>query len=190
MNERCHAVYFRLASQGAFHCHTTLHLLQQNLNTTICANQVYLDRCAGILTLWCYLVAAQQLVTHQIPSMKHSTRQLSSSSLPIPYLQARSSLRVVQARVLARAKIVPYPPHSNGKSPVRRRDCTQLCPLYDGIIQADAPCSMLDGDVPRPARGFGYMYAPTVDTPVLIIQANFVREVYCSALQACTMQST
>ncbi|KIX98848.1 uncharacterized protein Z520_05309 [Fonsecaea multimorphosa CBS 102226] len=72
-------------------------------------------------------------------------------------------------------KIVPYPPHSDGKSPVRPRDCTQLCPSYDEILRAHAPFSMLDGSVICPMRGFGYVYDQTVQQPVLIIQANFVR---------------
>ncbi|EXJ74069.1 uncharacterized protein A1O5_02363 [Cladophialophora psammophila CBS 110553] len=72
-------------------------------------------------------------------------------------------------------RIVPYPPHSDGKSPVRLKDCTQLCPSYDEIVRARAPFSMLDGNVICPMRGMGYVYDQTVEQPVLIIQANFIR---------------
>ncbi|EXJ56701.1 hypothetical protein A1O7_07045 [Cladophialophora yegresii CBS 114405] len=72
-------------------------------------------------------------------------------------------------------RIVPYPPHSDGKSPVRQKDCTQSCPSYDEIIRAGAPFSMLDGEVLCPVRGMGYVYDPAVVTPVFIIQANFIR---------------
>ncbi|KAJ9615464.1 hypothetical protein H2200_001539 [Cladophialophora chaetospira] len=71
-------------------------------------------------------------------------------------------------------RIVPYPPHS-GKSPVRQKDCTQLCASYDDIVRANAPFSMLDGEVLCPVRGFGYVYGETKETPVFIIQANFVK---------------
>ncbi len=71
-------------------------------------------------------------------------------------------------------KIVPYPPHS-GKSPVRRKDCTQLCASYDEIIRADAPFSMLDGEVLCPVKGLGYTYDQAEETPVFIVQANFVQ---------------
>ncbi|OAP63636.1 hypothetical protein AYL99_02863 [Fonsecaea erecta] len=72
-------------------------------------------------------------------------------------------------------KIVPYAPHSAGRSPVRPKDCTQLCPSYDEILQAHAPFSMLDGSVICPMRGMGYVYDQTVELPVFIIQANFIR---------------
>ena len=72
-------------------------------------------------------------------------------------------------------KIKPFPPHSDGKSPVRRKDCSQLCPPYVEIIRSDAPFSMLDGEVLCPARGLGFAYDPNVETPVFFIQANFVR---------------
>ena len=70
-------------------------------------------------------------------------------------------------------KIVPYPPHEN-KSPVRRKDCTELCPSYEEILSADAPFVMLDGDVLCPVKGMGYAYAEGTELPVLIVQANFV----------------
>ncbi|ETI26284.1 hypothetical protein G647_03061 [Cladophialophora carrionii CBS 160.54] len=72
-------------------------------------------------------------------------------------------------------RIVPYPPHSDGNSPVRQKDCRQLCPSYDEIIRAGAPFSMLDGEVLCPMRGMGYVYDQAVETPVFIIQANFIR---------------
>ncbi|KAJ2980775.1 hypothetical protein NQ176_g2433 [Zarea fungicola] len=70
-------------------------------------------------------------------------------------------------------RIVPYPPHQN-KSPVRRKDCTKLCPSYEEIIKADAPFAMLDGDILCPVKGMGYQYDAGTELPVLIIQANFI----------------
>lgn len=72
-------------------------------------------------------------------------------------------------------KIVPYPPHSNGKSPVQSQDLSHKFPSYDELIKADAPFSMLDGDVLCPVRGIGHVYDQTVDSPVFILQANFIR---------------
>jgi trichothecene 3-O-acetyltransferase len=72
-------------------------------------------------------------------------------------------------------KIVPYPPHSDGKTPVRPKDCTQIHPSYDEILKADAPFSMLESNVLCPAKGFGYLYEEKAEMPVLFIQANFVR---------------
>jgi trichothecene 3-O-acetyltransferase len=71
-------------------------------------------------------------------------------------------------------EIVPYPPHEE-KSPVRRKDCTGLCPSYDEILNADAPFSMLDGDVLCPMKGMGFAYDHSSELPVLIVQANFVK---------------
>jgi trichothecene 3-O-acetyltransferase len=71
-------------------------------------------------------------------------------------------------------EIVPYPPHDN-KSPVRRKDCTELCASYEEIVRADAPFSMLDGDVICPMKGMGYAYDPSTELPVFIVQANFVK---------------
>jgi trichothecene 3-O-acetyltransferase len=71
-------------------------------------------------------------------------------------------------------EIVPYPPHDN-KSPVRRKDCTNLCPSYEELVAADAPFSMLNGDTLCPVRGMGHAYNASHEQPVLIIQANFVK---------------
>jgi hypothetical protein len=71
-------------------------------------------------------------------------------------------------------EIVPYPPHEN-KSPVRRKDCTELCPSYEELLRADAPFSMLDGDILCPMKGMGYAYDPSTELPVFIVQANFVK---------------
>ena len=70
-------------------------------------------------------------------------------------------------------EIVPYPPHEN-KSPVRRKDCAELCPSYEEIIKADAPFAMLDGDIICPMKGMGHAYDSSTELPVLIVQANFV----------------
>jgi hypothetical protein len=71
-------------------------------------------------------------------------------------------------------EIIPYPPHQN-KSPVRRKDCTELCPSYEQILKANAPFAMLDGDVICPMKGMGYAYDESVERPVFIVQANFVK---------------
>lgn len=72
-----------------------------------------------------------------------------------------------------RYEIVPYPPHQ-GKSPVLRKDCTEICPSYENIVKADAPFAMLDGDVLCPVKGLGYQYQAGEEMPVFIAQANFV----------------
>lgn len=71
-------------------------------------------------------------------------------------------------------EIIPYPPHEN-KSPVRRKDCDDLLPSYERILKADAPFSMLDGDVLSPMKGMGYQYDENTELPVFILQANFVK---------------
>ena len=71
-------------------------------------------------------------------------------------------------------RIVPYAPHQ-GKSPVRPKDCTELCPSYDEIVSADAPFSLLDGEVLSPMKGMGYAYPEGTVMPVFIVQANFIR---------------
>ena len=70
-------------------------------------------------------------------------------------------------------EIVPYPPHQ-GKTPVLRKDCTEICPAYEYIVKADAPFAMLDGDVLCPVKGMGYQYQAGEEMPVFIAQANFV----------------
>lgn len=70
-------------------------------------------------------------------------------------------------------EIMPYPPHQ-GKSPVLRKDCREICPAYENIVKADAPFAMLDGDVLCPVKGLGYQYQAGEEMPVFIAQANFV----------------
>ena len=70
-------------------------------------------------------------------------------------------------------EIVPYPPHEN-KSPVRQKDCSELCPSYEQIVNADAPFAMLYGDVLCPMKGMGYAYDSSTELPVFIVQANFI----------------
>lgn len=71
-------------------------------------------------------------------------------------------------------EIVPYQAHQDG-TPVRRKDCTELCPSYQEILDADAPFSMLDGSVLCPMKGMGFAYGPETELPVFIVQANFVK---------------
>lgn len=70
-------------------------------------------------------------------------------------------------------EIVPYSPHQ-GKSPILRKDCRELCPAYEYIAKADAPFTMLDGDILCPVKGMGYQYEAGTELPVFIAQANFV----------------
>lgn len=69
-------------------------------------------------------------------------------------------------------KVVPYGP--NTVQPVIIiKDCVHLCPPYSELIDAKAPSSMLDGDIISPRSGLPVPYEGP--TPVLIIQANFIK---------------
>ncbi|KAH8883250.1 hypothetical protein GQ53DRAFT_753131 [Thozetella sp. PMI_491] len=73
------------------------------------------------------------------------------------------------------AKIVPY---ASGERPtqVLAKDCIQLLPSFDEIIQAGGPMSMLDGKVLSTRRGLPESYDESSGpAPVLVIQANFVK---------------
>ncbi len=71
-------------------------------------------------------------------------------------------------------EIIPYPPHQK-QSPVRRKDCTEICPPYEQILKANAPFAMLDGDILSPMKGMGYQYDEATERPVFIVQANFIK---------------
>ncbi|KPI37349.1 Trichothecene 3-O-acetyltransferase [Cyphellophora attinorum] len=69
--------------------------------------------------------------------------------------------------------IVPYP-EQEGKSLVRTKDCTELCPSYDEILAAKAPFSMLDGDILVSTSPMGYNMPQSVPWPILVIEANYI----------------
>lgn len=111
-----------------------------------------------------------------------STRDQVLSTLDASALRLLEAYPFLAGQVVKRGRtstnsgtyeIIPYPPH-DGKSPVRRKDCTELCPSYDEMLAADAPFAMLDGDVICPMKGMGYAYGEDTELPVLIVQANFV----------------
>lgn len=91
-----------------------------------------------------------------------------------PHLAGQVIKTGVTATNSGKYQIVPYAPHQN-KSPVRRKDCTLLCPSYEQILKADAPFAMLDGDILCPVKGMGYQYAAGTEMPVFVMQANFVQ---------------
>jgi hypothetical protein len=72
-------------------------------------------------------------------------------------------------------KIVRYPPHEGKSRFIHRKDCRDLCPSYQDLVEPRAPSSMLDGSVLSPAYGFANMYPDHVTKPVTIMQANFIR---------------
>lgn len=72
-------------------------------------------------------------------------------------------------------KIVNYRPHEQHSKFVHVKDCRDLCPSYADLIKNRAPLSMLDGSIISPAYGFPYPYPANVATPVVIVQANFIR---------------
>ncbi|OPB42680.1 trichothecene 3-O-acetyltransferase [Trichoderma guizhouense] len=91
-----------------------------------------------------------------------------------PFLAGQVVKRGQSATSSGKYEIIPYPPH-DGVSPVRRKDCTDLCPSYEQILRANAPFVMLDGDILCPKKGMGYVYTEETERPVFIIQANFVK---------------
>jgi hypothetical protein len=112
-----------------------------------------------------------------------SSREKVMASLDSSALRLLSVYPFLAGQVVKRGKtstnsgtyeIIPYPPHDN-KSPVRRKDCDELLPSYEDIQKADAPFSMLDGDILSPMKGMGYQYDENTELPVFIVQANFVK---------------
>jgi trichothecene 3-O-acetyltransferase len=91
-----------------------------------------------------------------------------------PFLAGQVVVRGRTTTSSGKYEIIPYPPHQIG-TPVRRKDCTELCPSYQEILEADAPFSMLDGSILCPMRGMGFAYEAGTELPVFIVQANFVK---------------
>ncbi|KIW12746.1 hypothetical protein PV08_07932 [Exophiala spinifera] len=123
------------------------------------------------------------LILLGFPDRQGSSRDQVLSTLDSAALRLLSAYPSLAGQVVNRGRtatnsgtyeIVPYPPHEN-KSPVRRKDCSDLCPSYDEILKADAPFFMLDGDILCPMKGMGYAYGPETEFPVFIVQANFVK---------------
>ncbi|KAL8665052.1 MAG: hypothetical protein Q9202_002608 [Teloschistes flavicans] len=75
-------------------------------------------------------------------------------------------------------KTTPWP--SDGKpidSIVRSKDCSDICPSYSEILEANGPVSMLDGNVLCPLPGFPLSYEESKigPAPVVAVQANFIK---------------
>lgn len=72
------------------------------------------------------------------------------------------------------AKIVPYAPGTR-LTPVVAKDCRNLCPSFQTIVDAGAPMSMLDGEILSSREGIPCGYDESIEpAPVLLIQANFI----------------
>ncbi|KFY42219.1 hypothetical protein V494_02518 [Pseudogymnoascus sp. VKM F-4513 (FW-928)] len=71
-------------------------------------------------------------------------------------------------------KVVGYEPHESASRFVHVKDCKDSCPTYAELIKAQAPSSMLDGEILSPAYGFVNSYPRDVVKPVCIMQANLV----------------
>jgi len=123
------------------------------------------------------------LILLGFPDRPGSSRDQVLATLDSAALRVISALPSLAGQVVNRGRtptnsgtyeIIPYPPHEN-KSPVRRKDCTEICPSYQEILKADAPFFMLDGDILCPMKGMGYAYGPETEFPVFIVQANFIK---------------
>ena len=60
---------------------------------------------------------------------------------------------------------------------LRIRDCSNLCPAYDKIVEARGPATMLEGSILAPRNAFPESYQETEadPAPVLAFQANIIR---------------
>lgn len=60
---------------------------------------------------------------------------------------------------------------------VRVKDCSSVCLSYAEIIQAQGPCSILDGKILGPVKAFPEIYEESESdpAPVIVIQANFIQ---------------
>ncbi|KAJ3536827.1 hypothetical protein NM208_g6558 [Fusarium decemcellulare] len=86
-----------------------------------------------------------------------------------------SALRLFSAYPFLAGQVVKRGRTSTNSGTGVRKDCTELCPTYEQIQNADAPFSMLDGDVLCPMKGMGFQYDQATELPVFIVQANFVK---------------
>jgi trichothecene 3-O-acetyltransferase len=106
-----------------------------------------------------------------------ATAALDAASLQLtaafPWLAGQVIIQGRTANQSGKYAIVPYP-EKEGKSLVRRKDCTKLCPSYDEIIASRAPVSMLNSDILCSVSPMGYNMPQTVPWPVLLIEANYI----------------
>lgn len=74
-------------------------------------------------------------------------------------------------------KAVPCSLWSPPNTIVRVKDCSNVCPSYNELVDAKGPVSMLDGDVLCPRKAFPASYEETESdpAPVVALQANFIR---------------
>ncbi|KAK5999263.1 O-acetyltransferase epaC [Cladobotryum mycophilum] len=125
-----------------------------------------------------YTVALLGFTVSQGVTREETVETLDRAALKLleafPFLAGQIVRRGRTSTNSGKYEIIPYPPHE-GKSPVRHKDCTKLCPSYDRIIKAEAPFALLDGDILCPMKGLGYAYDESTEQPVLIIQANYVK---------------
>ncbi|KAK7888238.1 hypothetical protein LTR67_009115 [Exophiala xenobiotica] len=131
----------------------------------------------GQLVWDCYTVGLLGFRTTPNASRKSITAKLDHAALTLlgafPFLTGQVVKEGRSTTNSGMYCIVPYAPH-DGRSPVRVKDCSDLCPSYDEIMQANAPFSMLDGDILCPMKGMGYRYDERTVQPVFIVQANFI----------------
>ena len=90
-----------------------------------------------------------------------------------PFLAGQIVLEGRTATSSGTYSIAPYSPH-DGKSLITRKDCTTICPNFEEMDTAQAPFSMLPGDVLSPTKGMGNVYDYSETRPVLLTQANIV----------------
>ncbi len=129
--------------------------------------------------IWnCYTVGLLGFRTTPDGSRESITAKLDHAALTLldafPFLSGQVIKEGRSSRNSRTYRIVPYHPHE-GKSPVRVKDCSDWCPSYDEIMQANAPFSMLDGDIFCPMKGMGYQYDEKTVQPVFIRTGKFHR---------------
>lgn len=72
-------------------------------------------------------------------------------------------------------KLAQWPPDAPPNNLIRVRDCTELCPSRDEILQAKGPTSMLDGKIICPVPGFPLTYDGKIGpAPAVIMQVNWI----------------
>jgi trichothecene 3-O-acetyltransferase len=125
-----------------------------------------------------YTVVVLGFTTDSKSTPESVTKELDQAAIKLceayPFLSGQVILEKRTSTNSGTYRIIPFAPHTN-KSLVAAKDCTQSCPTYGEILNANAPFSMLDGDVLCPKKGLGYVYDSSKGQPVLLIQANFVR---------------
>lgn len=73
-------------------------------------------------------------------------------------------------------KLAPWPSSEPPNKILRVKDCSDLVPIYEEIIKAKGPISLLDGNILCPVPGFPLSYneSDIGPAPVVIVQANFI----------------